>query len=129
MFPIVITALALVAAAGTARAQQCLHAQFETPDDRARRQKAVEFVLRVNAAQAVPAPRGPRYRALEELPFLPPVPVGFEIQFHTDGRTYGLSLKDRRDPCRFAVFSDQEGAVYASVPQPPRALTIPLESR
>jgi len=60
---------------------------------------------------------------------VPRVPDGFDLQFHTDGRAYTLSLKDRRDPCRFAVFSDQEGAVYAAVPQPPRAITLPLETR
>lgn len=129
MLALVIIALGLLAAADTARAQQCLHTQLETAEDRVRRERAIEFARRVNAAQAMPAPRGPRYRALEELPLLPPVPDGFELQFHTDGRSYTLSLKDRRDPCRFAVFTDQEGAVYAAVPQPRRGIIIPLDSR
>jgi hypothetical protein len=129
MLPLVIAALGLLGTADAARAQQCLHMQLETAEDRVRRDRAMEFARRVNAAQAIPAPRGPRYRALEELPYLPPVPDGFELQFHTDGRSYTLSLKDRRDPCRFAVFSDQDGAVYAAVPQPPRPVTIPVDSR
>ncbi len=128
MFPLLVTMLGLLAAADAARAQQCLHMQLETVEDRVRRERAMEFARRVNAAQAMPAPRGPRYRALEELPFLPPVPEGFDLQFHTNGRSYTLVLKDRRDPCRFAVFSDQEGAVYAAVPQPGRATLVPVES-
>jgi hypothetical protein len=128
MLPLVVSALGLLATADAVQAQQCLHTRLETAEDRLRRDRAIEFVRRVNAAQAMPTSRGPRYRALEELPFVPPVPDGFEVQFHTDGRSYALSLKDRRDPCRFAVFSDQEGAVYAAVPQPSRPMTIPVES-
>ena len=127
--PLLAVLSALPAAAAPARAQQCLHTQLETAEDRVRRERAMEFVLRVNAAQSMRGTRGPRYGPLEELPFLPPVPDGFALQFHTDGRRYVLALKDRRDPCRFAVFSDQEGAVYAAVPQPPRAITLPLETR
>ena len=38
--------------------------------------------------------------------------------FHTDGRTYMFSLKDDRDPCFVAVFSDHNGLVYATNPEP-----------
>jgi hypothetical protein len=129
MLNVLLTVLGVLSAADAAHAQQCLHGQLETADDRLRRERAMEFARRINAAQALPSPRGPRYRPLEELPVLPPVPDGFELQFHTDGRSYVLSLKDRRDPCRFAVFSDQESAVYAAVPQPSRATILPLETR
>lgn len=129
MLKVLFTVLGILAAADAARAQQCLHGQLETADDRVRRERAAEFARRVNAAQALPSPRGQRYRPLDELPHLPPVPDGFELQFHTDGRSYTLALKDRRDPCRFAVFSDQEGAVYAAVPQPQRPTILPLDTR
>ncbi|MBI2189882.1 MAG: hypothetical protein HYU37_22625 [Acidobacteria bacterium] len=125
----VLTMLGLLAATDVARAQQCLHGRLGTMEDRTRRERALEFARRVNAVQALPSPGGPRYRPLEELPMLPAVPEGFDLQFHTDGRSYTLLLKDRRDPCRFAVFSDQEGTVYAAVPQPPRATVLPLETR
>jgi len=129
MLTIVMTVFGLFAAAEAAGAQQCLHTQLETAEDRIRRERAMEFARRVHAAQALPAPGGPRYRPLEELRVLQPVPDGFDVQFHTDGRSYTLSLKDRRDPCRFAVFTDQEGAVYAAVPQPQRATILPLDTR
>jgi hypothetical protein len=35
----------------------------------------------------------------------------------TDGDTYSFSLKDMRDPCRYATFSDHEGYVYEAVPR------------
>lgn len=133
MFPIVMAVLGLLATADAARAQQCLHAQLETSEDRIRRERAIDVARRVHAAQHAPAPfrapGTPRYRPLEELPALSPVPEGFDLQFLTDGRGYIVSLKDRRDPCRFTVFSDQDGAIYAAMPQPPRAVVVPLETR
>lgn len=94
-----------------------------------RRERAMDVARRVNAAQHLPSPRGPRYRPLEELRSIPPLPDGFDLQFHTDGRSYTFSLKDRLDPCRFAVFSDQDGAVYAAAPQPQPPTVLPLETR
>lgn len=129
MLQVLVTVLGVLAGADVVHAQPCLHGALETADDRVRRERAMDFARRVNAAQALPSPRGLRYRPLEELPSVPPVPGGFELQFHTDGRSYTFSLKDRRDPCRFAVFSDQEGAVYAAAPQPPRPTILPLDTR
>jgi hypothetical protein len=37
--------------------------------------------------------------------------------FHLGGRRYTFSLKDDRDPCFFAIFSDHDGLIYATVPQ------------
>jgi hypothetical protein len=114
-----------------ALAQECLHVQTETADDRIRREQAIRYARRLNAAQhaTLPDQQRQRYRAPNELRNLPPVPPGFQLQFHTDGRTYMFSLKDGRDPCRFAVFSDQYGDVYAGSPQRPGATIIPLETR
>lgn len=129
MLQLLVIVLGVLAGADAGRAQQCLHGALETAEDRVRRERAMDFARRVNIAQQLASPRGPRYRPLDELPSIPPVPDGFELQFHTDGRSYAFSLKDRRDPCRFAVFSDQEGAVYAAAPQPQRATILPLETR
>jgi len=125
---ILVTATLLLGGFGTAFAQECLHTNLETMEDRLRREQAIQFARRLNAAQEM-APRGSqgqRYRAPDELPNLPPVPAGFQLQFNSDGRTYSLSLKDVRDPCRFAVFTDQDGHVYAATPQRPSAVVIPL---
>jgi len=46
-----------------------------------------------------------------------------------DGRSYAFSLKDGRDPCRFAIFSDQHGYLYGGVPHRPRAILTPLDTR
>jgi hypothetical protein len=128
---VLLTAAVLIGGTGSALAQECLHAQTETADDRIRREQAIQYARRLNAAQhsTLPGQQGQRYRAPDELRNLPPVPPGFQLQFHTDGRTYTFSLKDSRDPCRFAVFSDQGGDVYTGSPQRPGATIIPLETR
>lgn len=127
---VLVTAL-LLGGATSAFAQECLHMQNETAGDRARREQAVQFARRLNVAQQIspPAAQGRRYRQPDELLNLPRVPAGFQLQFHTDGRTYAFSLKDMRDACRFAVFSDQEGYVYTASAQPTSPTIIPLDTR
>ena len=66
---------------------------------------------------------------LAEFLSLPTLPPGFVLQFHTDGRSYAFSLKDGRDACRFAIFSDQHGYLYGGVPHRPRAILTPLDTR
>jgi hypothetical protein len=121
----------LLAGAMPAWAQDCLHLQTETAEDRTRREQAFQFARRLNAAQhmLLPGPQGQRYRQPDELRNLPPVPPGFQLQFLSDGRTYTFSLKDTRDKCRFAVFSDQDGLVYAATPQQPSPTIIPLDTQ
>ena len=110
-------------------AQQCLHGPDETAPDRARREQATLYAERLNAVEQSSFPAGRTYRRPEELVNLPPLPPGFLLQFNTDGRSYAFSLKDERDPCRFAIFSDQKGYLYAGIPQRPRPTLIPLDTR
>jgi hypothetical protein len=103
----------------------CLHGPMETPANRVRREQAISLAQRINGAQkmarrfAPPAERG-AYRPLDELFNLPATPAGFRVQHHTDGATYAFSIKDTLDPCRFAVFSDQDGEIYEATPSPPQ---------
>src|SRR5687768_965348 len=105
----------------TAFAQQnCLHNASETPANKTRRDQAIRVARGINTAENMGlAPRRPgqRYRPFEELQTVPLIPDGFALQFHTDGETYSFSLKDTRDPCRYAIFSDQEGYIYEAVPR------------
>jgi hypothetical protein len=39
------------------------------------------------------------------------------LQFHVDGLRYAFSLKDSRDACRYAIFSDQDRFIYEGTPQ------------
>ncbi len=102
----------------SAYGQPCLHGQSESASNRQRRQRALRVASVINMAQAQalrvdPQQRG--YRPLEELANVPFLPRGFTIQFHTDSETYTFSIKDTLDPCRFAVFSDQDGFVYEAI--------------
>lgn len=116
---------------GTASAQTCLHGASETSAQKARRDQAIQVATRINMAQSVtivPSPQGRRYRRFEELRNIPPIPQGFDLQFHTDGVTYSFSLKDRLDPCRYAIFSDQDRDVYEALPRMGFEV-IPLETK
>jgi hypothetical protein len=123
----------LLAGAGTASAQQtCLHDRSETQVDRMRRQQAVAVARAINTAEhrgLSPRQPGQRYQPFDQLTMVPAIPAGFELQFHTDGDTYTLSLKDTRDPCKFAVFSDQEGLIYEAMPMRPDFRVTPLDTK
>jgi hypothetical protein len=119
-----LTALFLLMAAAPDSAQnpkQCLHDQLETRSERTRREKAVELASEINRAQGIARRFGARpgqgpYLPFDQLFNVPAPPDGFRVQHLTDGETYSFSVKDTRDPCLYAVFSDQSGDVYEAVP-------------
>ena len=129
---IVPLVLLLTVGAGPAAAQMCLHGSDEAPAQKARRDAAIQLATRINLAEMVTSgPRTPnnRYRPLHELANIPPTPAGFELQFHTDGNTYSFSIKDRMDPCRYVVFSDQDKYLYEAIARRDAPVMVPLESR
>lgn len=133
MFKLILVALSLPASAVPAVAQNltqnCLHGSDETAANRARRQQAVQYAARVNAAEGMSVPRLQKYRPLDELPNLPALPAGFDIQFHTDGLTYTFSLKDTRDACHYAIFSDQDKLLYEAIPSKGEPTIVPLGTK
>src|SRR5262245_48444757 len=92
----------------------CLHDQGETAQHRARREGALALVKAINTAQGQLVQRSKRYGSLQEFGTLPAAPEGFLIRVYADQDGYLVSVKDDRDPCRFAFFSDQSGHVYES---------------
>ena len=132
MFKLVISMLLLLTCgAGTTAAQTCLHGANEAPAQKARRDAAIQLATRINLAEMVtsgPAPDN-RYRPLDELTNIPPTPQGFELQFHTDGDTYSFSIKDRMDPCRYVVFSDQDKFLYEAIARRDAPVVVPLDTR
>ena len=128
-------AVGVVALAGTGTAfaqQNCLHDASETAANRTRRDQAIRVARAINTAEhmgLVPRRPGERYRPFEQLVMIPPIPEGFALQFHTDGDTYSFSLKDTRDACRYAVFSDQEGLIYEALPLRPDFRVTPLDTK
>ena len=129
---LILFLLMLTAGAAPSAAQTCLHGADETPAQKARRDAAIQLATRINLAQMVTSgPRSPvnRYRPLDELTNIPPTPQGFELQFHTDGNTYSFSVKDRTDPCRYVVFSDQDKNLYEAIARRDAPVLVPLETR
>jgi hypothetical protein len=113
-----ITALFMLIGANAGsgqRSPQCLHDQLETSANRARREKALDWAHKINQAET--KSQG-AFLPFDRLFNLPPAPDGFKLQFHVDGETYAFSIKDTRDPCFYAIFSDQSGDVYEATPAP-----------
>jgi hypothetical protein len=139
--PIVLPALAmaLIASLSLVRADEpaqlarpCLHGRLEQPNQQARREQAVKVAQQINRAESdgpvqIPGAQR-RYRPLDQLQNVPPTPRGFRLQFHTDGITYTLSLKDTLDSCQYAIFSDQDQAIYEATPRMGARL-VPVETR
>jgi hypothetical protein len=129
---IVPLALLLSFGAGHAVAQTCLHGSDETPAQKTRRDAAIQLATRINLAQIAffrPGPPNRGYRPLEELTNIPATPQGFDLLFHTDGNTYSFSIKDRMDPCRYAVFSDQDKFLYEAIARRDTPVLVPLDTR
>ena len=132
MFKAILIGIALCLAPVSAFAQECLHGSSETAANRTRRQQAFQYAVKLNAAETGvtvgPVQPRPKYRPLNELPNLTQVPAGFDLQFHTDGVSYAFSLKDTRDACHYAIFSDQEKLVYEAIPSA-GGLLLPLSTK
>jgi hypothetical protein len=106
-------------AQGRLQNRQCLHDQLETRTERVRRERALSVADAITRAQAAARRFGARrYLPLAELFNVPEVPEGFRVQLYTDDSTYAFSIKDSRDPCGYAVFSDQSMDVYEAIPTP-----------
>ena len=133
MFKLVISMLLLLTCgAGTAAAQTCLHGANETPAQKSapRRGDPAGDAHQPGAVVTFgPALANAATGPLEELTNIPPTPQGFELQFHTDGDSYSFSIKDRMDPCRYVVFSDQDKFLYEAIARRDEPMVVPLDTR
>ena len=86
-----------------------------TEDQIARRRAAITTARQINTAEAQAFSAGRKYFPLALLKGVT-VPDGFEAQVSTDGETYTFSVKDTKDGCHAAVFSDQKGLIYSGMP-------------
>jgi hypothetical protein len=103
-------------------ASRCLHGVAETESERTRREQALRVAHQLNLAEM--SPRMP-FRPLEQLVNVPPIPGGFAVSLTTDGRSYNFSLKDERDACHYAIFSNQDRWVYEATPTQ-NPITVPV---
>lgn len=121
----ILAAGLMVAFAGFSRAdaqindERCLHGTSESGPNRVRREEAMDYARRIVDAQTTARglnPRGRPYRSLNQLSGLALPPSDFSAQLNTDGETYAFVVRDTIDPCRFAIFADQSGDLYAGMP-------------
>ena len=96
----------------------CLHGATETPAEAVRRQNALRVMRAINTGQARAFAVNRMYQNFRELTNsgLPSRPAGFLTQLTVEGSTYALLIKDTADPCRYTLFSDQEGVIYVGSP-------------
>jgi len=134
LFSLMASLGVLPASLGAARPQvppACLHGPSEAPANKTRREQALALAQQINRAEhsepAVAPVPGRTYRPLEQLPNVPPTPAGFTLQFFTDSVTYAFSLLDSRDPCHYAIFSNQNRWVYEATPRAGGARVVPAE--
>jgi hypothetical protein len=117
----------LLLCANTAGAQQCLHGPDETPEQNARRKQALTLARVINTVQAKQKADTGRFAELGHVLRLPEVTKfgggqtgeiapGWQLRLAVDGDGYVFAIKDTTDPCRFALFSDQEGMIYIAKP-------------
>ena len=99
-----------------APAASCLHGPKESPAESSRRRAALDLARKINTTEAQANAQGHTYYAVSDLPGLESEVNGFKVQLSTDGGTYTFSIKDTRDPCGFAYFSDQNGLIYSAAP-------------
>jgi hypothetical protein len=117
-------------------AQQCLHGADESADQQARKRAAVGVMRQVNNIQANrPDARKGIYLGQAELAawyveqgnktgsatlysFAPDADVlpGWQLTLNKTENGYWFMIKDRTDPCGFAMISNQAGLIYFAEP-------------
>ena len=90
----------------------CLHDGSATEADRTRRTQALTLAKAIHTAQGQVVRRTRQYQPVAGLGTLPAVPPGFALKLFADQDDYVFALKDTRDPCRYAIFSDSAGLLY-----------------
>jgi hypothetical protein len=90
----------------------CRHDSRSTDADRARRAQALALAKAINSAEADAVRRTQAYQPLSSLPSLPDAPEGFAVKLFAADDGYMFAIKDTRDPCHFAIFSDTAGLLY-----------------
>jgi hypothetical protein len=94
------------------RAAVCRHGEDESPANRTQRLQALALASAINRAEGQQAQQTRRYAALPTLGALPPVPQDFALKLYADAEGYVAVLKDGRDPCRYAIFTEQSRHIY-----------------
>ena len=90
----------------------CRHGVDESPANRAQRLQALALASAINRAEGQQAQQTRQYAPLSNLGALPAVPQGFTLKLYADSDGYVTVLKDARDPCRYAIFTDHGGHIY-----------------
>jgi hypothetical protein len=106
--------LASLAGYGLTSARQNQCGSAPTEGQSARRRAAITTARQINTAEAQAFSAARKYFPLGSLKGVT-VGDGFDVQVSTDGQSYTFSVKDTKDECHAAVFSDQNGLIYTGM--------------
>ena len=90
----------------------CRHGEDESPVNRTQRLQALALASAINRAEGQQARQTRRYVPLTALGTLPSAPQDFTLKLYADSEGYVAVLKDGRDPCRYAIFTEESGHIY-----------------
>ncbi|HEY2435228.1 MAG TPA: gas vesicle protein GvpH [Vicinamibacterales bacterium] len=107
--------LASLAGYGLVPAKQAQCGSAPSAEQIARRRAGITTARQINTAEARSSAAGGKYVPLALLKGVT-VPDGFDVQVSTDGEGYTFSVKDAKDECHPAFFSDQTGLIYTGTP-------------
>jgi len=133
---LVMSVVMFTLAMGTAHGQQCLHGPAESAEQAARRTEAVNAARTINNIQANHGGLGYfRYQDLASSPFavqmrqspsgpgkrislVPGTDIlpGWTLMLDVAVDHYWFMIKDKTDPCGFAIVSNQTGLIYTAEP-------------
>jgi hypothetical protein len=134
---VAFTTAVLVMSAVPASAQQCLHGADEAAEQAARRKEAITAARTVHNIQANRggAPLYFRHAELAAAPYaqtmktstnktilrisldpLGDILPGWTLTLDVSREGYWFMIKDRTDPCGFALVSNQDGLIYTAQP-------------
>ena len=129
-------AVVLTLFASPAFGQQCLHGPDSSPRQKSRRTQAIGAARNVNNMEAnQPGARGRKYLRHEELATSPfaqkqtnpaftsleltrgeEILPGWQLALDVTDEGYWFMIKDKTDPCGFALISNQTGLIYTAEP-------------
>jgi hypothetical protein len=90
----------------------CLHGPDETTEEAARRTAALGFTRHINTLEATSFPSTNSYQPASGLTLSRSLPDGFTLNLTANATGYAFSVRDMRDKCAFAYFSDQNGIIF-----------------
>ena len=108
--------LGIAVTAASPRAAQGGCGSEITPEQKTRRSALIGLARDIINAQLQVMQKGKSYQPIAGLTLTRPAPEGVDVKLAAEAKTYSFSIVDKTGPCRFGVFSNEEGLIYLGQP-------------